>query len=159
MNWYQFQLFYTFSGRDVGNRMAAPFVNRNSLATYAGIISLCCGIKFVEAAGRNLVRRRGVGALLLSGIQFSFGSGTVLLLAALMSLSLVVATGSLGGSLATITAIVVMFSLSTTVSLRAKMDSWSALTMAGLVLSIMGLIALNSGEVAGRVSGMASTGL
>lgn len=157
MDWHQFLLFYT--GPDIGNRMAAPFVNRNSLATYVGIASLCCGIRFIEAIGRALVRRRGSGQLVLSAIQFSFGQGTPVLIAALMSFSLVVATGSLGGTLATLTAVVVMFALSTTVKLRAKMDSWSALTAVALAVSILGLVALNSGELAGRVSGMASTGL
>jgi O-antigen ligase len=157
MDWHQFQLFY--SGPDIGNRMAAPFVNRNSLATYAGIISLCCGVRLVDEASKSLVRGRGLGRLALSGIQFSFGHGTTTLIAALMSFSLVIATGSLGGTLATLTAIIVMFALSAAVRMRAKMDTWSALTMAGLVLSIIGLVALNSGELAGRLSGMASTGL
>jgi O-antigen ligase len=157
MDWHQFQLFY--SGPDIGNRMAAPFVNRNSLATYAGIVSLCCGIKLVDRLGKSLVHRRGFGRLALSAIQFSFGPGTASLLAALMSLSLVVATGSLGGTLATLTAIVAMFAVFSAARLRAKMDSWSALTTAGLIVSIIGLVVLNSGELAGRISGMASTGL
>lgn len=157
MDWHQFQLFY--SGPDIGNRMAAPFVNRNSLATYAGIASLCCGVRLVAEAGKSLVRRRGLGRLTLSAIQFAFGHGTINLIAALMSFSLVIATGSLGGTLATLTAIIAMLALSAAVRLREKMDTWSALTMAGLVISIIGLVALNSGELAGRISGMASTGL
>jgi O-antigen ligase len=157
MDWRQFQLFY--SGPDIGNRMAAPFVNRNSLATYAGIVSLCCGIRLVDLLGKSLVRRRGFGRLVLSAIQISFGPGTLSLVAALLSLSLVAATGSLGGTLATLTAIVAMFALSSAARLRAKMDTWSALTTTGLVLSIIGLIVLNSGEQVSRISGMASTGL
>jgi len=153
---HQFQLFY--SGLDIGNPMAAPFVNRNSLATYAGLVSLCCGMKLVDLASKALVHRRGLGRLALSAIQFSFGQGTGVLLVALMSFSTVLATGSLGGTLATLTAIGAMFAVSMAASMRAKMDSWSALTMAALVIAIIGLVVLNSGELAGRLSGMASTG-
>lgn len=156
LDWHQFQLFYF--AQNVGNRIAAPFVNRNTLATFAGITCLCCGLKLIELGDRAIIRERGKRHFLLSVVEFAFGSGVAIVVATILSFSLVIATGSLGGTIATVSAILVMAAVSLTARLRTKLDRATAITMAVLALSLIGLIALSGSELAERLSAMASKG-
>jgi len=156
LDWHQFQIFY--SAPDIGNRISAPFVNRNTLATYAGMISLCCGLKLIELGNRAVLLERGRRHFLLSVVEFAFGSGVAMLVATVLSFSLVIATGSLGGTIATISAIVAMVALSLSARLREKLDRATAITMSVLALSVIGLVVLSGSELAARLSEVATTG-
>lgn len=157
MGWSQFQLFY--SARDIGNRIAAPFVNRDSLATYSGVITLCCGALLFERAAAQLVRGRGALRAFFSLIQFAFGRGTPIVLAMLAAFSLEVATGSLGGTLSMLAGIFAMLVLALGGWLRSRIDLATGLTGAALAISLAALLVLNGGEIGNRLGEIASTGL
>lgn len=91
----QFELFYPV--HSVGNEMSGPFVNRNSFATYAGLIALSAAALSVDIAGRVIAFGQGTRRFLLSLAQFVAGSGMLPLLAFFVSGAALVATGSRAG--------------------------------------------------------------
>jgi O-antigen ligase len=156
LDWHQFQLFYF--APNVGNRVAAPFVNRNTLATFSGLITLCCGLKLIEQGQRAVILERGKRHFALSLVEFAFGSGVTILVATVLSFSLVIATGSLGGTIATVSAIVAVAAVSLSARIRERLDRATAITMAILATSLIALVVLSGSELAERLSEMASTG-
>jgi O-antigen ligase len=154
---HQFSVFY--SVRDIGNRVASPFINKNSLATYAGLISLCCALKLVERADTYIAARKGFAQRLLATIQFTFGSGTIYLLVFLLTFGLLVATGSLAGGLATFAAFLVVIGLSTLGSVRRRLDTISALLGLALLGSMAAFFYLAGGELGNKLVTVAQSGL
>jgi O-antigen ligase len=115
-------------------------------------------MKLSERASREIATRKGVSRLVLKAIQFAFGNGTVYVLMLLVSLSLVVATGSLAGSMATAAAIIAMIAISSAGVLRSRMDTMSTLLSVALLVSVVGFFVVAGGELGTKVVTVAKSG-
>jgi len=69
----QFSFFY--SAPSDAKEIAAPFVNRNSFATYAGLTALAAGVRLVEKGTAVVIVRRSWRTLGLTLMQYLFGRG------------------------------------------------------------------------------------
>ena len=154
---HQFEIFY--HAPDIGNPIAAPFVNRNTLATFAGLVTLCCGTGFLSFAARSRRHDGRLASVVLGYLHIAFGRGTTLLLSSLLSFSLVMATGSLGGTISVLAGILAAATVGAFVALRAKTDRLTALTALVCVAALAALLALNSNALADRLDTIASAGL
>jgi len=153
----QFQLLYP--GPDIGNKIAAPFVNRDSLATYAGLVALACLALLFERIGQSRARGRGRLGTAIAGLEFAFTRGLPHTLGTVAAFAIVVATGSLGGTLAMFSGLLAMGLVAWLGWLRARLDLWTAVVAAALVVAIAVLAALNGGALTERVSTIAASGL
>jgi len=103
----QFELFYGMPATRVARDLAGPFVNHNSYATYVGLIALCAGVRLVNGAWAQANFQTDLKGSFLA-IQYIFGRGVLWLVATLLNLSALIATGSRGGNLATLMALMTM---------------------------------------------------
>ncbi|MBI3678414.1 MAG: O-antigen ligase family protein [Proteobacteria bacterium] len=153
----QFELFY--SAPNPGNILSAPFVNRNSYATYSGLISLCATARLLDQGANVVATRRGWRQVLLALMHFLFGRGTPMLLAVVLTLSTLIATGSLAGFLSTLAAMAGMLLLSSFIVARKRAMGWTAAAAVVLLVGGIALFAVNGGELETRLDTIAATGM
>lgn len=102
----QFRLFYSMPA--ILDFLSGPFVNRNDFATYEGLVTLAATVRLVELGQKKVLTSKGIRRFALTALQFSFGSGALLLIATILTMSALVATGSRGGFTSTFIALAVM---------------------------------------------------
>jgi len=125
----QFQLFY--GGPSPGG-LSGPFVSRNNFATLMGLAALCSAVRLVSLSS-NIVIDRGLRPLLLTGLQYLFGNGVLPAVALTLSFSMVVASGSRAGFLATLVGMIVLLLLASAIARRRLTSYWG---FAGIFLII-----------------------
>jgi O-antigen ligase len=141
----QFTLFYHLP-LDSGG-LSGPFVQRNSFATFEGIAALAAVARLVEQAQERLVFSRGGRLLALSVMRFA-QSSSLLILALILTVSALVATGSRGGVLATLCAGVTM-ALPFLILRRRESGRAGGLAVAAGTAAILAGLVLISGEMLG----------
>ncbi|HWF65502.1 MAG TPA: O-antigen ligase family protein [Rhizomicrobium sp.] len=102
----QFRLFYAMPA--TLDLLSGPFVQRNNFATYEGMAALAAAARLVEVGGERIQVSKGFRRLTLTTLQFAFGSGAPLLIATILTVSALVATGSRGGFIATLIGLAIM---------------------------------------------------
>lgn len=157
MGLHQFNLFY--AAPDTDKMVAAPFVNRNSFATYAGLCALCAGARLVERGSAVIVTRRGPRVYLLTLVQYLFGSGVLYLLAGVLALSALIATASRAGNTAFDVGLAVIFVLSLILSARQSRLARTAGVAIAIFAAIVVLFAINGNVLATRIDDMTASGL
>jgi len=139
----QFEFFY--AAHAIGDPHAGPFVNRNSYATYAGLIALSATARAAEFATRDAAFSRGARLSALALLQFVAGPGMLALLALVLSLTALIATGSRAGFasfLLGISFLTVLLALSST---RGIGSARAILGLSAFGLIVLGAVAI-SGE-------------
>jgi len=149
----QFQVFYEMPLGQTTD-LSGPFVNRNSFATYEGLVALCAVARLVSATWNDARGR----TQWLSVPRYIFGRGALWLVAVLLAYSVVLSTGSRGGNLATWigTIVLLIFGLRMTVRLKRGW-LWVALVSAALAVAIA-LFEVSGGALASRLSEIAANG-
>jgi len=102
----QFRLFYAMPA--TLDLLSGPFVQRNNFATYEGMAALAAAARLVALGGERIQVSKGFRRLALTTLQFAFGSGAPLLIATILTVSALVATGSRGGFIAAFIGLAVM---------------------------------------------------
>ncbi|MDE3116889.1 MAG: O-antigen ligase family protein, partial [Pseudomonadota bacterium] len=153
----QFNLFYSVP--TIGHGLAAPFVNRNSFACYAGLAALAAGVRLVEKGSGAVIAHRGWRTYGLTLLQYLFGRGAPYLVAAVIAASAVIATGSRAGNAAFFTAAAVLFVLSLLLSLRQARGLWAMSVAIVVAAGLIALFAINGNVLLTRFDDMAAAGL
>jgi O-antigen ligase len=150
----QFALFYPVS--PPANMLAGPFVHRNSFAAFEGLAGLAAMARLVERAQARIVASRGARRMAMSGLQFLFGSGVLLIIAAVLTLSAVLATASRGAAAATFCGLAVMGLLGLFTSGRSVRKS---VAIAGVAVLLLVLVVWISGDgLGGRMDELVDAG-
>jgi O-antigen ligase len=139
--------------------VSGPFTNRNSYATYAGLITLCAGVRLVDGGWDFVAVARGLRRTVLALMEYLFGRGIPYLLAAGFALSSVIATGSRAGNFATITAIASLVLLSSALGVRQGRGGWSAGAAVAAFVCIAGLFTVSGDFLASRLNDITVLGL
>jgi O-antigen ligase len=153
----QFEVFYSVP--DPGSVVSGPFVNRNSYATYMGLVALCAVARLVERSAHAVSNRQDWRRTILALLHFLFGRGTPLLFAAVLVLSTLIATGSLAGFLATLLALATMLVISGVFATGRQALGWTLFAAVLLVAGGMALFAVNGGEIQSRLNTIAASGM
>ena len=157
VGWSQFQLFYTTTPV-LDPYFSGPFVLHNTYATFAGLVVLVALARLFGDGRSRVVTARGARQLMVSGVEYLFGSGLLFFLAFLIAFSTLIASASRAGTFATVCGLVAMLMLAF-VSQRQRL---SASMRFGSVAAIAGLagvlIALNGGALAERLSQLVDAG-
>lgn len=155
----QFAIFYGVDASSEVRSLAGPFVNHNSYATYAGLIGLCAGVKLIAGGWSEIAPIPDARRFVLAVPQYMFGHGAPWLIASLLALSSVIATGSRGGNVAAIAAMLALLVLSLTLANRQALGR-SAAALAGLAIAAFALLfAINDTFLSARFDDMAASGL
>jgi len=137
LNLHQDELFYSIPS--AASKLSAPFVNRNSFATYMGLGAICSAAQLVRLGYRSVHASLGKKQFVLSLTQYLFGPGTLPFIAAIGSFTALIASGSRAGFLSTLLAMVALLALSA--RMAAHRMTIRAILVTGLVL-IFGAVAL-----------------
>jgi O-antigen ligase len=129
--------------------VTGPFVLHNSFATYAGLATLGAVLRLFDLAGQTVVTKRGLRQALLTSVQFVFGRGVWMLVAALLLFASVVASASRGGFIATVVALASLAVAAFFNGQRSPAQRW---TLAGATIAVIVLLALvlSTGDMLGR---------
>lgn len=152
----QFALFY--GGAAATHDISGPFVNRNNYATFAGIVTLCAGVRLIERGRQSVVSSRGARPFFLTLFQYLLGRGLFFLIAAALALSSVIATGSRAGTFATLVAIIALLFMAKLLNDRRGRKSRTAIVGAGILVAIIALFAINGHPLLSRLDDMAISG-
>lgn len=152
----QFEIFY--SGPAVGSTVAGPFVLHNSFATYMGLITLCGLVQLFSLGARVVVISRGIRPFVLSITHFLFGTGVWPLLAVVLSFSMLIASTSRAGFLATITGVVTLLILSIPLLRSRKAFAWAALGTFFVTISGIVLFQINGANLEARFDALVDAG-
>lgn len=149
----QFELFYGVPLRETG--FSGPFINRNSFATYEGLIGISAGARLITTTWNKVDGSPDWSARLLSTLRHLVGKGAIWLVAALLAFSAVVMSGSRGGNLATWSAAMVLLFMGLGFA-RRQQRGWLALSVAVCVAAVaVGLLVVNGAALAGRFDDIA----
>ena len=153
----QLELFY--AGHRDSHSLAAPFVNRNSFATYAAMGALCAGSRLVERSRANIISWSGPRAYTLTLIQYLFGRGAVWLSCSLLCVGALLGTASRAGNGAFVVGAVVAAFLART--LKAGEQGRRRARWIGIALSasFLALILIDGGQLADRLNDFSAVGL
>jgi len=152
----QFEFFY--SGTPIGNEGAGPFVNRNSYATFAGLILICAMARMIDAASLAISVSSGLRQFLLSIAQFSVGPGMGALLTFLIVLSTLVASGSRAGFLSTLVGLGIVLLFTAVISAR-RLTLWQGAATGALLLAAgMGIVAVSGDQLVQGLNRLADAG-
>ena len=152
----QFEIFYGIPLRETA--FSGPFVNRNSFATYEGLVAVCAGSRLITKTWSRAESAPDISGRLLSTGHYLAGKGAVWSVAALLAFSAVVMTGSRAGNLATWSATIVVLLISLGLAKQQK-RGWLALGVAVCVIAVaFALLAVNGATLVGRLDDMAATG-
>ncbi len=152
----QFELFY--SGPPVGDPIAGPFVLHNSFATYAGLTTLCACVRLFSLGNRTVIVGRGSRQFILSVLRLLFGSGALAAFAILVSFSMLVASASRAGFLATLVGMVVLLMLSGTIARRRSTIAWSSVGIIAIVTYGLVLFAISGKTLEARFGTLIEAG-
>ncbi|MBU6299765.1 MAG: O-antigen ligase family protein [Alphaproteobacteria bacterium] len=153
----QFSIFYVAPATT--HDVSGPFVNHNSYATYAGLITLCTGVRLVEAGSAAVSTAKGARRFALTLLQYLFGRGVPYLAAAALAFSSVIATTSRAGNFATLTGMASLLVFSVVIGVRQSKLRWVATIALALFVGVVVLFAVNGNLLVVRLDDMAATGV
>jgi O-antigen ligase len=152
----QFEFFYP--GTPIGNEGAGPFVNRNSYATFAGLILICAMARLADAASLCISVSNGMRRFLLSIAQFSVGPGMGALLTFLIALSTLVASGSRAGFVSALVGLAILFLFAATIGAR-RLTLWQGVATGALFLAAgVGVLVLSGDQLVQGLDRLAESG-
>lgn len=152
----QFNVFY--AGPPPTHDIAGPFVLHNGYATFAGLLTLCAGVRLVEAGWESVVATQGLRRFLLTLVQYLSGRGVVYVLAGALSLSTLVASGSRAGNFSAVVAMSGLLVLSFVVGARHTRMRWVAGIAAAVIVAVWALFLVNGSLLAARLNDLLQLG-
>jgi O-antigen ligase len=152
----QFNLFYPVPA--LNHDVSGPFVNHNSYATYAGLGALAAGVRLVEK-GSVVVTARGFRTFALTLTQYVFGRGAPYLLALILTVSTLIATGSRGGNTAFVAGAVSILLLSVILGARRSRAVWTGSIAFAFVAGFAVLFSINGNILATHFDDLAGSGI
>jgi O-antigen ligase len=102
----QYSFFYSSSEPE--NFFSGPFVLHNSFATFEGLTTLAALARLTEMAHGKIFASKGMRRWALTTLQFTFGSGALVVVATILTVSALVASASRAGTFSTLCALIVM---------------------------------------------------
>ncbi len=153
----QLELFY--AGHRDSHTLAAPFVNRNSFATYAAMGALCAGSRLVERARANIISWSGPRAYTLTLIQYLFGRGAVWLSCSLLCVGALLGTASRAGNGAFFVGALVAAYLARTLNAGEQGRQRARWIGIALTASFLALVLIDGGQLADRLNDFSAASL
>jgi O-antigen ligase len=153
----QFSLFYSLPSGNLYH-FSGPFALHNSFATLEGLAALASLARLVELASEKILVSRGVRRWLLTTLQFMFGSGVLVVVATILTISALVASASRGGFFSTCAAIITM---AIPFSARLKHNvsrRWVLIGAASLALTLIILVWINGESLNSRIADLIDAG-
>ncbi len=147
----QFNLFYAVPA--FNHDVSGPFVNHNNYATYAGLGALAAGVRLVEKAG--VVTGRGFRTFALTLVQYLFGRGAPYLVAAGLTVSTLIATGSRGGNAGFVAGALCILLLSIVLGIRRSRALWTTSVAFAMLAGFAILFSINGDFLVGHFDDLA----
>ena len=138
----QLELFYSTSPEG-SSPLAAPFVTHAAFATFTGMVLLCTLARLFSLGIENINTARGIRPLFLSTLKFGFGRGTPLLIATIVLFSMLVASASRAGFLATMVGALTLLLVSTAIATSRPLSKWTVATIVSMAIVAIALFLLN----------------
>lgn len=139
----QYSLFYSPPTQDA--YISGPFVLHNSFATFEGLAAVAALGRMVEQANGKILASKGLRRWMLTALQFSVGSAAWIVIAAILTISGVIASASRAGAFSTLCALVVM-SIPFLLRLKHSRGRRWALIGAGAVIALILVLVWISGD-------------
>jgi len=152
----QYNVFYSPALKPLN--LSGPFVLHNSFATFEGLVSLCALTRLIERASTRIIASKGVRRWGFTTVAYIFGAGAPIVIAAIVTVSALVATASRAGVFSTLCALIVMAIL---VALRLKRSAnwrWSIVGAASLLTLLIGLFWISGDTLGTRISDLINAG-
>jgi O-antigen ligase len=147
-----------YSSSLTNSQFSGPFVNRNSFATYAGLIALCGCLRLFDLGGRTLIIGRGVRQFTWSAMHFVFGVGAVPLTVFVLAFATLVASASRGGFMAGLTGITVFILLLGIIPGQRLAKRWPLAGAAIILIAMAGLFMITGDNLGARLDGLVAGG-
>ena len=138
--------------------ISGPFMLHNSFATYAGLGTLAAVVKLFDMGSETIVSSRGLRPFLLTALQFAFGRGAFLLIAALLLFASVVASASRAGFAATSIGLIAIGVVAALAARRSQTRLWTLLGVLGVALPLMLVLLFNADTLSNRLAELADAG-
>ncbi|MEJ1969746.1 MAG: O-antigen ligase family protein [Rhizomicrobium sp.] len=140
------------------NFITGPFMLHNSFATYAGLGTVAAAARLFASADETIVADRGPRQFLLTAMHFIFDRGALMLVAAILLFSAVVASASRAGFGATAIALMVLGLIAALRRRSARKAMWPAAVTLIVVVPLFGVILSNGGLLAKGFAELADAG-
>ncbi len=152
----QTELFY--ENWTIPGNMNGPFVLRNSFATYLGMGVILATVHFYPAASKKIVTNRGTRQHILSTLLYVFGQGVWGVLAFIAVISVLLATASRAGCLATLIGLMTVLVLAAILSTRRNTSIWAMAGAASMVALAVLLFSLGGDTLESRFFDLVEAG-
>ena len=151
----QFEIFYGMTLPDAS--LSGPFVQRNSFATFEGLVAISSIVRLMEIGYRRLQSCRGFRRTLITFIHFVCSRGVFAVIATVLSLSALIATASRGASFATLASVFGMALPFSVVMKRDHKRGWEKVGVSLLIL-LMIMFWINGGILTSRLHNLVDIG-
>ncbi len=152
----QFEFFY--AGVPIGNEGAGPFVNRNSYATFAGLVLVCSIARLVDVASWSIVVSQGIRQFLLTLAQFFVGAGMGAVLTFFLALSTLIACGSRAGFVSAAVGLCFLFLFAAFIAAKRISLLQGAAALSVLLIAIFGVVLTSGDSLVAGLERLAETG-
>ncbi len=138
--------------------ISGPFMLHNTFATFEGLGTLAATLLLFDLGRESVIVHRGLRPLLQSTLQFVFGRGAPVVIAALLSFSAVIASASRAGFVATATALLAMTIVSAVLARRSRARGWTVAAAVASLVAIFAVIMLNGDTLGDRLAQLTDAG-
>ena len=151
------EIFYTVPNHS--SFVTGPFMLHNSFATFSGLAALAAIAKLFAMGSQSIATGRGARQLALTILQFCFGRGAAVLVAAILCFAGVVASASRAGFCATMCGLAALALASLIVTRRGSTRLWAGAGALVAVLPVMFLVVYNGDTLADRINQLLDAGM
>ncbi len=152
----QYLLFYP--PPTTASYLAGPFVLHNSFASFEGIAAVAALCRLVEMANGTIVASKGLRRWSMTMMRFLFGKGTLITVAAVLTVSALVATASRAGFFSTCVALTFVGVLSIPFVKRSTEAKWAVIGVGVLLAVMASLVWLSGANLEERTQSLLDSG-
>jgi len=152
------QIQALYAAPSVGGWLAGPFVGHAHFATYVGILALCACVRLFALGSENIATGRGLKPLFLGALKFVYGRGLLPLLAFVVLFSMLIATASRAGVIATLVGMIVLLIISSLIGSRRAANRWTLAAVIVVALFAVALFQINGDTLQARFDSLTEGG-
>lgn len=143
-------LFYSVPYRNT--LLSGPFMLHNSFATYTGLVAIAAVAKLFAEGSTAIQVGRGWRRLMHSTVLYCFGSGALVLVAAVLAFAAVVASASRAGFAGTMCGLATIALVSLSIVRGKASRTWAVAGALAAAAPLLFLITLNGGSLGTRIN-------
>jgi O-antigen ligase len=137
---------------------SGPFVLHNSFATFEGLAAIATLARIGDKAGKTILVFSGLRVFLLTTLRFAFGNGRIPVVAAILSISGLLASVSRGGFLAFLCALAALILIPAFAPQRRGRVRFLVISLVGIAIFIGTILWTNGDQLAYRFGQLVEVG-